>query len=196
MQPPYNHACQIGDPVLRQPARIVEPELIKTKEFQFLINHMVKTMRLYEACGLSAPQIGVPMQIFTAELSETHFRLAGPTRQKAQGLEVIPLKIFINPTLKVVDHGLMQFVEGCVSTVGLEAEVPRYKEVLITGLNADGEIHEWHAKNWAARIAQHELDHLNGVLFTDKMDPTTLSLTAWQEVNLRRGNLQLSFHPI
>ena len=121
-------------------------------------------MRLYAAVGLSAPQIGVSMQIFITEVTESHFRLAGPTRRNAQEIEVVPLKVFINPKLKIIDYGVTRFNEGCVSTAFLEAEVPRYKEVLITGLNANAETHEWHAKNWAARIAQHEMDHLNVIL--------------------------------
>lgn len=195
VEPPYHHACQIGDPVLREPAQIVESELIPTKEFQSLINLMIKTMRCYDACGLSAPQIGVPMQIFTAELTERQVRLSGPTMRKSMKLEPFPLKVFINPKLKIINHDKIVYEEGCVSTAGFVAEVPRFKEVLVTGLNAAGETQEWQAKYWAARIAQHEVDHLNGVLFTDKMDASTLSLANWEEVNARRGRVKFSFEP-
>ena len=121
-------------------------------------------MRLYDAYGLSAPQVGVPWQIFIAEVTAKQVRLAGPTMRKEGELEVVPLKVFINPTIKVINQEIVQNNEGCVSISCFEAEVPRYKEVLITGLNASGEKHEWKAKNWAARIAQHEMDHLKVIL--------------------------------
>lgn len=121
-------------------------------------------MKLYDAVGLSAPQIGVPLQIFVAELTQKHWRAVGPTKRKAFNIEVFPLKVFINPVMKIVDHTKFTSSEGCVSTAHFEADVPRFKEVIVTGLNPLGETETWHAKDWAAKIAQHEIDHLKVIL--------------------------------
>ncbi|XP_043466094.1 peptide deformylase, mitochondrial-like [Leptopilina heterotoma] len=195
VSPPYFHVCQIGDPVLRQPTERVAPETIPSKEIQYIIKVLVKTMRLYDACGLSAPQIGVPLQIFAAEITERQSRIAGPTRRKTHKIEAFPLKIFINPEIKVIDHSKIMCPEGCVSTALFVADVPRFKEVLITGLDPSGETVSWQAKDWTARIIQHEVDHLKGHLYTDKMDPTTLTMEAWQQVNNTRGRLKISLLP-
>lgn len=87
------------------------------------------------------------------------------------------------------------YPEGCGSVCGYVGEVSRYKEVLLTGLNENGEPSELHLKGWNARIAQHEIDHLNGQVFVDIMEKKSFQCATWQEVNFYGGELSIPFYP-
>lgn len=126
-------------------------------------------MRGYGAYGLSGPQIGLPWQIFVMEFTEKHMRTHDETVRKTRDMKIVPLQIFINPRLKVIDHTPVAFHEGCESVRGFSAVVPRAYEVEITALNALAEQFTWKASGWPARIAQHEYDHLQ-VRFTTRSD--------------------------
>lgn len=192
--PPYVHTCQVGDPVLRARASPVDPELIATPNFQKLLEHLANVMRKYGAVGLSAPQIGVSWQIFVAEMTEKQLKDYDKDTIKIRGMEVFPLKVFINPTLKVQDYSVLKFPESCESIRGFVAEVPRARAVIISGLDASGNPSTWEAKGWPARIAQHEMDHLRGTLFTDKMDTASFACSAWQEINKSQGRIELRYY--
>lgn len=127
--------------------------------FQFL-EHMRNVMKNYHGVGLAAPQIGVPLQVFVAEMTQKQVDDYEKDVAKTREMKAFPLKVFINPTLKVDDYSVLKFPEGCLSTRGFNAEVPRAKAVRVSGLDAKGEPCTWEAKGWAARIAQHEMDHL------------------------------------
>ncbi len=101
----------------------------------------------------------------------------------------------INPVLTVTDYSKKSFEEACGSICGYTAEVPRYSAVTLTGLNRDGEKLELQLKGWNARIAQHEVDHLNGIVFTDIMNRKTLSCSCWHTVNVKEGRVTMSFGP-
>lgn len=117
-------------------------------------------MKSYDACGMSGPQIGCPWQIFAIEHTTAHMKTSDEVIKKVHEMEVIPLTIFINPELKVIDHTPITLYEGCESVRGYTAAVPRAYEVEITALDASAKQFTWRGRGWSARIAQHEYDHL------------------------------------
>ncbi|XP_056117259.1 peptide deformylase, mitochondrial [Rhinichthys klamathensis goyatoka] len=181
--PPYNHVCQVGDPVLRSQAAAVEPGAIQGPEVQKVIKTLVKVMRTLECVGLSAPQIGVPLRILALEYPTKMLEESSITSIEARGLVAVPLMIFVNPQLRVLDGHTVIFQEACESICGYSASVPRYVSVEVSGLNEKAEPVSWQASGWPARILQHEMDHLNGVLYIDRMDSKTFINVKWEEYN-------------
>ncbi|KAM9808114.1 peptide deformylase, mitochondrial [Neosynchiropus ocellatus] len=181
--PPYGHVCQVGDPVLRAPAAAVDPAVIPGPEVQRVISTMVTVMRKLECVGMSAPQVGVPLRIMAMEYPQKMFDETSPAGRKARGLSVQPLRVFINPQVKVLDGRTASFQEACESISGFSASVPRYLSVEVSGLNERGEAVTWRASGWCARIVQHEMDHLDGVLYVDRMNSKTFINIHWQEHN-------------
>ncbi|XP_015523229.2 peptide deformylase, mitochondrial [Neodiprion lecontei] len=194
VQPPYHHICQAGDPVLRACASPVDPEITTEKVFQKLLDHMKAVMRHYNAVGLAAPQVGVSLQIFMAELTEKQLKYYDSDTIRVREMKPFPLQVFINPTLKVRDYSVLKFPEGCESIRGFDAEVSRSRAVTVSGLDANGKPVTWEAVGWAARIAQHEMDHLRGALYVEKMDPSTFTCTAWQKINENHGRMELRYY--
>lgn len=181
--PPYNHVCQVGDPVLRSRAAEVEPGAIQGPEVQKVIKTLVKVMRKLECVGLSAPQIGVPLQILALEYPKKMLEDSSVASIEARGLVAVPLMIFVNPQLRVLDGRTVIFQEACESICAFSASVPRYVSVEVSGLNEKAEPVSWQASGWPARILQHEMDHLNGVLYIDRMDSKTFINVKWEEYN-------------
>nr|XP_012597891.1 peptide deformylase, mitochondrial [Microcebus murinus] len=182
-RPPYAHVCQVGDPVLRTVAAPVEPAQLAGPELQLLAQRLVQVMRRRHCVGLSAPQLGVPLQVLALELPEALCRACAPRLRELRQMEPFPLRVFVNPSLRVLDSRLVTFPEGCESVAGFLAWVPRFQAVQISGLDLRGEQVVWQASGWAARIIQHEMDHLQGCLFIDKMDSKTFTNIHWMEVN-------------
>ncbi|MBZ3878050.1 Peptide deformylase, mitochondrial [Sciurus carolinensis] len=182
-QPPYLHVCQVGDPVLRAVAAPVEPAQLASPELQRLVQRLVQVMRRRRCVGLSAPQLGVPLQVLALEFPEALFRACAPRLRELRQMEPFPLRVLVNPSLRVLDSRLVTFPEGCESVTGFLACVPRFQAVQISGMDPRGEQVEWQAKGWTARIIQHEMDHLQGCLFIDKMDSRTFTNIHWMEVN-------------
>lgn len=118
-------------------------------------------MRKYKLVGISAPQIGVPLQIFAIEVTNESVKEHDPVYVEECEMEPVPLTYFINPTMKIINPEKVTHIESCGSLVGYQAEVERAREVEIKALNRLGEPFCWQAKAWTARIAQHEFDHLN-----------------------------------
>ncbi|XP_059917071.1 peptide deformylase, mitochondrial [Gadus macrocephalus] len=181
--PPYNHVCQVGDPVLRSQAADVDPATISSPEVQGVIKTMVKVMRRLECVGLSAPQVGVPLRIVALEYPVKMMEESSPASREARGLSVQPLRIFVNPTLRVLDGRTVLFQEACESISGFSATVPRYLSVEVSGLNEKAEPVSWQVSGWPARIIQHEMDHLDGLLYLDRMDSKTFINIKWQTHN-------------
>ncbi|XP_012516035.1 PREDICTED: peptide deformylase, mitochondrial [Propithecus coquereli] len=182
-RPPYMQVCQVGDPVLRTVAAPVEPAQLAGPELQRLVQRLVQVMRRRQCVGLSAPQLGVPLQVLALELPEALCRACAPRLRELRQMEPFPLRVFLNPSLRVLDSRLVTFPEGCESVAGFLAWVPRFQAVQISGLDPRGEQVVWQASGWAARIIQHEMDHLQGCLFIDKMDSRTFTNIHWMEVN-------------
>ncbi|KAG7468467.1 hypothetical protein MATL_G00143120 [Megalops atlanticus] len=181
--PPYSHVCQVGDPVLRGRAAEVDPAAVRGPEVQRVIGALVKVMRRLECVGLSAPQIGVPLRILALEYPERMLQDSSPASREARGLAPVPLRVFVNPRLRVCDSRTATFLEACESISGFSACVPRYLSVEVTGLNEKAETVTWQVSGWPARILQHEMDHLDGVLYIDRMDSLTFTNIHWAEHN-------------
>lgn len=182
-QPPYTRVCQVGDPVLRTVAAPVEPKQLAGPELQRLVEQLVQVMRRRGCVGLSAPQLGVPLQVLVLEFPDRLFRAFSPRLRELRQMEPFPLRVLVNPSLRVLDSRLVTFPEGCESVAGFLACVPRFQAVQISGLDPKGEPVVWSASGWTARIIQHEMDHLHGCLFIDKMDSGTFTNLHWMEVN-------------
>jgi peptide deformylase len=166
---------QTGAPVLRQRARPLTPAEIRGAEVQALIELMRETMRDAPGVGLAAPQIGEPLQL---AVIEDHV-----TRDES-GRAPVPFHVIANPTLQLRGEPL-DFFEGCLSVDGFQAIVPRAPEVTVQALDHRGEPVTIQGKGWYARILQHEIDHLNGILYIDRMRRRTFSTaqnaaTVWQ----------------
>ena len=148
----------LPDPVLRRKARSVTQF---DKNLQTLIDDMVETMREAPGVGLAAPQIGLAERIIVVEYFE---------RPEEEEKEDAPKKVWavLNPEIVKLSEEMLMGVEGCLSIPGLVGEVERHAALLVKGLNRHGKPMKIKAEGWLARIFQHEIDHLNGVLFTDR----------------------------
>ena len=129
------------------------------------------------------------MQVTEDQISKTDSEIVS-----SRGMVETPLKVFINPKIKTVGTEELVEREGCCSMNGYSAEVSRHKEVFVSGYNENGEYVNWHCKNWNARIVQHEMDHLNGTIYIDKVKSLdTLEFNYWKLVNMKQGELRLPF---
>jgi peptide deformylase len=169
--------ARLGNPVIRTAARPVDPAAIPKPEFQRLLEDMVETMREYTGVGLAAPQIHLPLQIAVLEV-ENHPRY--PDMPK------VPLSFLINPVVTVTDDGKVDDWEGCLSIPDMRGQVPRYRQLRVTGLGREGEALDFIANDFHARVIQHETDHLKGEVYLDRMpDMKSLShLLEWQRYML------------
>ena len=161
--------CQIGNPVLRQVAKPVPRDKISTPEFQQLLDHMIGIMRGTRGVGLSAPQVGISLQVLCMELTDRQLQLLGPEKAADLQMTKLPLTILINPHLTVTNHTAITEEESCLSVGGYVGRVARATAVQIEGINRHGDDEQHDLIGWSARIAQHEVDHLQGILFVDKM---------------------------
>jgi peptide deformylase len=172
---------QVGAPALRMPARSLTIEEIRSPEIQDLIELMRETMRAAPGVGLAAPQIDQSVQLAVIEDSaELQSRLSKEALSERERVP-IPFHVLINPKLSIEDNRLVEFHEGCLSLNGFAAMVGRYHAVRVHALNEGGNEVEYQASGWYARILQHELDHLNGVLYIDRMITQTFSTVANKE---------------
>jgi peptide deformylase len=156
---------QTGMPVLRQVGRILTPEQIRSAEVQSLIELMRETMRDAPGVGLAAPQIGEPLQLAVIEDVAT---VAETERTP------VPFHVIVNPKLELGGEVVEHF-EGCLSVDGFQAVVSRARQVTVSALDHRGEPVTIRASGWYARILQHEIDHLNGTLYIDRMRTRTFS---------------------
>lgn len=148
----------LPEPVLKRKARAVTKF---DKDLQTLLEDMVETMRDAPGVGLAAPQIGLSERIIVVEYYQ---------REEDEENEEAPKKVWamINPEIVKSSEETLLGVEGCLSIPGLVGEVERHAAVQVKGLNKHGKPMKVKAEGWLARIFQHEIDHLNGVLFTER----------------------------
>jgi peptide deformylase len=142
---------RLGDSILSETARPVEAI---TPDIERLIDDMIETMYAAPGIGLAAPQVGMPLRIFVLDLSV--------------GRDPAALHVMINPEF-VERDGMQLEEEGCLSVPGFNATVARPKRVVVKGLNRHGEEHRIEGTGLLARALQHEVDHLNGCLFVDRL---------------------------
>ena len=161
---------QTGDPVLRQRGRDLTKEEILSAPIQDLIVLMRDTMRAAPGVGLAAPQIGQSLQLAVIE-DPTEYMEGIPADELNERLRSpVVFHVIINPKLTVVGESTAEFFEGCLSVTGFQAVVRRALEVRVECLNEKAEPITINARGWYARILQHEIDHLNGRLYIDRMD--------------------------
>ena len=166
---PASPIVQTGAPVLRSRAADVEPARIPGAEIQSLIDRMIEVMRAAPGVGLAAPQIGVPLRVLVLEDSDERMAKLTPAEIAERERVVVPVRVFINPVLRPVGDDRRTFFEGCLSVDGYAALVERHAEVEVTGLDRHGAPQTMHVRGWPARILQHEVDHLDGTLYVDRM---------------------------
>jgi peptide deformylase len=167
--------CEVGDPVLRKTARSLSANEIRSKDIQDLIGHMRDTVRDAPGVGLAAPQIGESLQIAVIEdRSEYHKGLTAEQLSERQRAPV-GFRVIVNPQIELLTPPDVSFYEGCLSIPRLMAMVARSRSVRATCLDEHGDHRVIEATGWYARILQHEIDHLNGRLYTDIMQPETLT---------------------
>jgi peptide deformylase len=166
---------QTGDPVLRQQSRLLTREEIASLRIQELIELMRETMREAPGVGLAAPQIGESIQL--AVIEDRAEYLADLTEEQLAKSQrsPVPFQVIINPKLTFLDNESIEFFEGCLSVEGFSAAVDRALNVRVECLNERGEEVTIDAHGWYARILQHEIDHLNGTLYIDRMKTRTFT---------------------
>ena len=155
----------IGNPVLRAPARPLEAEEIVSEEIQTLVEDMVDTMHELDGVGIAAPQVGESIQLAVVEIAVESSRYPDE--------EEFTLEVFINPRITVVDETEQGFWEGCLSVPNLRGYVERPRKVQVEYTRLDGDECVIVAEDFLATVLQHELDHLDGRLFLDRVRDTT-----------------------
>ena len=149
------------------------------------LSRMVDTMRKAPGVGLAAPQIGVPWRVLVLEDREELMASLTPVERAERERVAVPVRVFINPTLTPVGDEKVTFFEGCLSVAGFAGLVERWREVEVSGLDEHGEPQTWRVKGWPARILQHEVDHLAGTVYVDRM--LTQSFGTLPQVKARFG---------
>lgn len=161
--------CQVGELVLRRPARALAAKEILSAPVQEIIASMFETMRAAPGVGLAAPQIGLPLQLAVIEDPAEFIEKLPPGDAAERGRSPVAPHVIINPRLTPEGAEQAEFFEGCLSLTGFTAIVPRALAVRVECLNERAEPVTIRARGWYARILQHEIDHLNGTLYIDRM---------------------------
>ena len=157
----------MGHPVLRRRAREVEKGELSQPSIQKFIDDMIDTMHEYHGVGLAAPQVHEALRIFVAAIN--------PADEDPLPPDADPL-VFVNPVITPVGTDMFEDWEGCLSIPDLRGRVPRVRAITVSALDRAGNQIEFPSLDFAARVIQHETDHLDGVLFLDRMrDFGTLS---------------------
>lgn len=173
---------QAGDPVLRNVARKMSVDEIKSRATQDLIELMRETMRAAPGVGLAAPQIGESLQLAVIEDRVDYINDIPPEKLAELKRSAVDFHVIINPKLTIVGDIKVDFFEGCLSVAGFAAVVSRGESVRVDCLNERAEPVTINAQGWYARILQHEIDHLNGTLYIDRMH--SRSFTTVENVDL------------
>lgn len=147
--------ARMGHPVLRKRARALDPAEVRGAAFQKIIDDMMDTMIEYEGVGLAAPQVHEGVRLFVAGLDGADGKM-----------QVLP---FINPTVTPLSPETAEDWEGCLSIPDIRGRVPRAVGIHVKALDRKGKPFELELEGFAARVIQHETDHLDGVLFLDRM---------------------------
>ena len=167
------NVLQVGETILRAQARPLSREEILESSIQALIEQMRGTLRETLGVGLAAPQVGRSVQLAVIEDQRMNPWGLPPDRFAKLEWSNVPFQVIINPQITVHQGERVEFFEGCLSVAGYRAIVPRARTVQVHCLDHAGEPRTIHAEGWYARILQHEIDHLNGTLYVDRMNPRT-----------------------
>lgn len=148
--------ARMGHPVLRRRARPIEKAELRSPLLQKLFDDMIETMYEYHGVGLAGPQVHEGLRVFVAMLDE-------------EPDEASQAAVLVNPEIAPIGTAQEDGWEGCLSVPDIRGRVPRHVEVTLTALDRNGRSLEMRLKGFPARVAQHENDHLDGVLFFDRM---------------------------
>lgn len=166
---------QVGDPVLRRRARELTRDQLATPEIQAMIAGMRDTMRDAPGVGLAAPQIGESLQLVVIEDPPRLHAGMTPEQLAERERAAVPFHVLVNPRLIVESDDVVAAYEGCLSFSGFMMIVPRWRAVRVEALDEHGAPVVKTASGWYARILQHELDHLRGIVCCDRMESRTLT---------------------
>lgn len=174
--------CRMGNPILRSKTQDLTADFLKTESFSQLLIDLRDSMKHYGGIGIAAPQVGVDLNVAIIELM-------GFNRY---GEEVnLPLTNFINPKIEFLTDEKQGFWEGCLSVPGLRGYVERPNKIKVNYLNEKGESQEIIASGFLATVLQHELDHLQGVLYIDRItDPKLISYQEEFEQFIQKPTLE------
>jgi peptide deformylase len=161
----------VGDPVLRQRAREISLGELRAPATQRLIDDMIETKRDHAGAGIAANQVGLPVRIAVVEIEEDNPRY--PYKPP------FPLTVIVNPELEPLGGETVLINEGCLSVPDLRGDVPRYVGVRVRSLDRAGEPQEHVVRGLTAGTFQHEIDHLDGILFLDRAD--SRSFATWEQ---------------
>jgi peptide deformylase len=180
---------QAGDPVLRQTARPLSAAEILAPDTQRLIHDMRETMHDAPGVGLAAPQIGLPLQLAVIEDRPETLRDLSPELLAQRERAPVPFHALINPVIRSRSGEAIDFFEGCLSVDGFVALVPRSRLLQVEFLDQHAQPRVVEARGWYARILQHEIDHLQGRLYLDRMRPRSFTSTEnfsrhWKELSV------------
>ena len=164
-----------GEPVLRQTAGKLNREEILSPSTQHLIEQMRETMYKAPGVGLAAPQIGLALQLAVIEDKPEYMKDIAPGVLSERERKPVSFQVIINPVLTLESTPDKDFFEGCLSLPGLTALVLRAGRARVDFLDHRAQPQTIHASGWYARILQHEIDHLHGTLYIDRMEPRSLS---------------------
>jgi peptide deformylase len=161
--------ASVGEAVLRGEARPVTSAEIGSARARELIAHMRETLSDAPGVGLAAPQVGEPLQLAIIEDKAEYQKTFTAAELKERKREPVPFHVLINPSIEPLSSPDTAFFEGCLSLPGFVGVVPRARRVLVRALNEKGDPIRIKAEGWYARILQHEIDHLKGTLYIDRM---------------------------
>ena len=196
MTGPKLKILQLGEKVLRQEARPLKPDEIRSPRIQELIETMRETMRDAPGVGLAAPQIGLGLQLAVIEDRADYQKDVAAAVLADRGRKPVPFHVIINPVLTLGNRPV-EFFEGCLSMAGFSALVPRMLTARVEALNEKAEPVVIEASGWYARILQHEIDHLHGVVYVDRMRSRSLTTLDnfsryWKEKSVAQIREELS----
>lgn len=168
--------ARLGEPLLRRASEPIAPERLTTPWFRSLVEDLVDTMRAASGAGLAAPQVFESVRACVIEVTQN---------ERYPTFAPIPLTVLVNPYLvPIAGSGSIAIYEGCLSVPGLRGRVVRPRGVVLHALSAEGEPIERTVVGVEAAVLQHEVDHLDGRLFVDRADPTTLTFLDEYERNV------------
>ncbi len=161
----------VGHPVLRQPTRVLTADELASPEVQTLIDDLIDTMRAANGAGIAANQVHESVRVAVIEVNDNPRYPYKPA---------IPLTVVVNPVIEPLDAELVEINEGCLSVPDLRGNVFRHVNVRVRYLDRHGDEHDEIKRGLTAGTFQHECDHLDGLLFLDRVVDTT-TLTTWEQ---------------
>ncbi len=166
---PVLKVAHLGTPVLRQKSKLVDPAQLKEGALASFLRDMEITMREYGGTGLAAPQVYTPVRVLLYEVV--------PDRKERKAGKEISLTALVNPVIEVLDPDTELDYEGCLSVPFLTGKVARPRKIRVQALGALGEEMEFDAEGFHARVILHELDHLDGIVYLDRVETKTIAYT-------------------